>query len=58
MMASEVLDAIRDMVEQAEADGWDVIAGNREILQRARVAHAALQIVMVDADNTGNEGRA
>lgn len=51
MSPREVLDAIRDLVEQAEADGWDVISDNREILQRGRDAYAALQIVMVDAND-------
>ena len=49
MSPAEVLAAIRDLVEQAEADGWDVMESNREILQRGRDAYAALQTVMADA---------
>ncbi len=49
MSPAEVLDAIRGLVAAAEEQGWDLIPGNREILQRGRDAYADLQIVMADA---------
>ncbi len=49
----ETLDAIRDLVAAAEQEGWD-LTQNREVLNNAREAYAALQIVMAD-DEEGEE---
>lgn len=55
MKPVEVLEALRDLIEQAEQEGWDT-NGNADVLNRGRDAFAALQTVMADAFEEGLNG--
>lgn len=49
MTPAQVLHAIREIVEAAEIQGWDVLPDLKSVLDAGRDAYADLQIVMADA---------
>lgn len=49
MTPAAALAAIRDMVEAAEMQGWDVVPDLKPALDAGREAYAALCVVMPDA---------
>ncbi|MCO5085116.1 MAG: hypothetical protein M9939_26430 [Mesorhizobium sp.] len=57
MSPREVLDAIRDLVEAAEMQGWDALPDLKPVLDRGREAYADLQVVMADGDDDIGAGR-
>lgn len=55
MSARATLFAIRELVEAAEAQGWDTIPDLKPVLDKGRDAYADLRIVMADADDGEDE---
>ena len=54
--SEDVLRAIHDLIEAAEADGWDRTARRAAILGRGREAYLMLQMVINDdADEKPHE---
>lgn len=51
MSPASVLDAIRNLVAAAGEQGWDALPDLKPVLDAGRDAHAALRIVMADAED-------